>query len=61
MPAPEGTAQKKIVKISRHGEVRDRDDERPRKTDAAVVRMGKGNAGRTLDGQTWDAYPEGVT
>jgi len=60
-PAPEGTEEKKIVKIGRQGDVRDRDDKKPRKTDAAVVRMGKGNAGRTLDGQTWDAYPEGVS
>ncbi|TWU39830.1 Phage protein Gp37/Gp68 [Novipirellula aureliae] len=60
-PAPEGTAEKKIVKIGRQGDIRDRSDKKPRKTDAAVVRMGKGNAGRTLDGQTWDAYPEVVT
>jgi protein gp37 len=60
-PAPEGTLETKVVRIGRHGAIREPDDKKPRKTDAVVVRMGKGNAGRTLDGQTWDAYPEGVT
>ncbi|MDZ7735913.1 MAG: DUF5131 family protein [Gammaproteobacteria bacterium] len=34
---------------------RDRDD------DANLVRVGKKRAGRTLDGRTWDQYPEPLT
>ncbi|TWU46500.1 DUF5131 family protein [Rubripirellula reticaptiva] len=56
-PAPAGTDEKRLVRIGKMGNIRDPEDSKQRKTDATVVRMGKGRAGRTLDGKTWDAYP----
>ena len=55
-PAPANTEEKRLVRIGKKGEIRDPEDLTRIKSDATVVRMGKGNAGRMLDGQTWDAY-----
>jgi len=59
-PATAGTPETKVLRIGRKGEIRSPGDKKTRKTDAVVVRMGKGNSGRILDGQTWDAYPEAI-
>lgn len=56
-PAPEGTEQKRLVRVAKSGGIRRPGDPQQRSSDATVVRMGKGRAGRTLDGKTWDAYP----
>jgi protein gp37 len=60
-PAQEEIEEKRAIRIDRQGVIRESTDKRTRKTDAVVVRIGKGNAGRMLDGRTWDAYPENVT
>ncbi len=56
-PAPVGTDEKRLVRIGKIGNIRPSADLKRRSSDADLVRMGKGRAGRTLDGQTWDAYP----
>lgn len=57
-PAAPDTDERRIVRVAKRGGIRAPGDQHIRKTDAALVRVGKGNAGRLLDGQTWDAYPK---
>lgn len=56
-PAEEHQSSPKLVRISKKGEIVPDGTRSTRKSDACLARVGKGKAGRTLDGTTWDAYP----